>query len=335
MARIVRKNQSISDVIYNGENIVLIDQSRELRLNETNKEINYVTTAIVCDGHYLGVGSVNDYGAICYYAIWHDPWMTWKNYTKYFGIDVRVLACYLKKDRGNLDDCACELATFVHGHVREKVLLVGHSKGGIVMYSTGRKLASSEEKSNRKVTVMTVSTPFGGTPLGDKEEFLQLEKEHSKLVNKWYLKLYSGHQGDLDVSVGADYIRDAKGLPYNVNHMAFTSVIPVDDKKSVSISDWAIKKLDKWAHIKGDGIVSFDSQTHWPVIDDEKTVDENGIIRIKCHEREPDLHMVVMASHVTSLDTVLNDFGKYAASEFYFSMMKDFAQSEYVKKLIE
>ena len=334
MVRIVRKNQCIDNVVYSGENIVLVDQSQKLRLYNTKEEVKYVTTAIICDGHYLGVGTVDDNG-LCHYAIWHDPWMKWKDYTKYFGLEVRVLVCYLKKDRGNLQDCACELAAYVHSYVREKVLLIGHSKGGLMMYSAAYELATSKEEKDRKLTVMTVSAPFGGTVLGNKEQFLRLEKKHSKFVNRWYNRLYSGHLGDLDVSYGSEFIRDFKGLPNNSHHMAFASIIPIDADKSTSISDWAMKKLDKWANIQGDGIVSFDSQTMWPYSVDGDVAEEDGIIRIERHQRDPDLFMIVKGTHVNSLDIVLRDFGKYAATEFYFSMIKDFADSQYIKRLLE
>lgn len=312
----VRRNQWIDGVIYNGQHLLLMEEKEQPEEEKVRQ-----TTVFVCDGYHLKVGEISgsDYNLRC--VLGHDPFMQWHNYSQYFVPNLtRVVTCYLKAGRTSIEDAADELTQYILDQkIEGKIILIGHSKAGLMMYRVGTKL--NKKSPNKSVAVLTSSAPFGGTALATKRSFAECEKKHFAKFLTWiHGKICSEHQADFDIEPNSEFLNGLEPLPDNVNHIAFISTIYNLKRPCSGWRDHCLRRLDQWCTIGGDGIVSFKSQEKFPMNGNKK--------------RMPDMCLVISATHNNSLERMLSEFGKYALGEFFFSMLEDFRQSDELESII-
>lgn len=320
MRRKVKRNQWIANVLYNGDAILLIDGNEQKRYQEQKEENNNPpkTTVIICDGHYIEVGEMVDGNCIARCVMWHDPMMYWGEYHQYFNqAEVRVITCYLKTYRlsaknSGLEESAEELSNYIQKKLEGNILLIGHSKGGLMMYETGCIMPAT---SKRQLSVMTISAPFAGTIMSSKEVFRVAPKRHfSWLLNKIQEFLCSEHQGDFDIVPNSCFLNSLCELPEYVNHIAFVSFANVKGFTKKGFTDYLLKILDNLCYIEGDGIVSGQSQIAW--------------------KRKPDMCLIAFTTHDSSLRMVLEDFAKYAGKELFFSEVHEFQELKELENVL-
>lgn len=296
----VRKNQWIESVIYSDTNLLLVERKRPTETAQTG------TTVFICDGKYLQVGEVRDGSYIGRCVMWNEAGMYWNDYEKYFDLNkVRVVICYPKfcksgENQNGLEETAYDFAKYIsEQNVTGNVLLIGHGKGGLIMYKAATILPYA---ANRQVTVMTISTPFRGTPMADSNAFEHRYKRHfTKLINRFQSKYFQATQSNLDMAPRSEFLSYLDPLPKEVNHIAFTSTIDKEHCFVKKIKDKILVLIDEWCAIKGDGIMPFESQNYWP------------------GNRKPEVSLIIATTYASSMETVLKDFGEYAETELFFS----------------
>lgn len=181
----VRKNQWIEGVVFNGSSLLMTEQ-RGVNPQEDRDKLSQQTTVFVCDGFHLKVGVMPEEGCFGYCVKECDLKMRWKNFNQYFGEHmVRVITCYLKTNQ-NLNKAAEELAEYIiMQQIMGKILLVGFSQGGLVMYRAGTLVPLD---GRRKITVMTVAAPFAevrgeNSLFGEALEALPPDRKHISFIN--------------------------------------------------------------------------------------------------------------------------------------------------------
>lgn len=309
----VRRNQWIEGVIYNGSNILLMEERRK-PYAKPDKPMKPRITVFICDGNHLRVGEIREDTFVGRCVLEHDPMMRWGNYDRFFHDEtVRVITVYLKSNNDGLEAISKELLRYIaSADIEGKILLIGHSKGGIFLYKVGKKLAESNDKNN--VAVITVSAPFGGTVMASNKQFEKSPKLcFPKMMNWLHKKICSEHQDDLDVEVDSKFLKSIRPLPDYVNHIAFVSLI--SSKHSCqSIRDHLLKVVNHWCLIRGDGVVSCASQEKWPAFS------------------IPDMCFVISATHANAMKRVLSAVAQYAGGEFFFSELEAFRESPTAKE---
>ncbi len=264
----VKPGDRLCHPIYYGDDIIL-------DLVQEAKGIPKLTV-IISEGHYLGVKVENNS------IYWADPHMYQRNYANLFNENTRVISLYLKKGAGSLRYAAEDLADYLNFVCADNcpVLLIGHSKAGLLMYECAPHVT------NRKVFVMTISSPFGGTIMGSKAAFKASKKKLAWILNHVHASICSEHLGDLDIVPKSEFLLNLKPLPENVRHYAFVGVIGQKLKGSKNLVDIGLKMVDKLCALNGDGVVSKESQMSFP--------------------RKPDAIGYVNVSHNQSLMEVCN-----------------------------
>lgn len=315
MMKKVRKNQWIDAVIYNGNNLLLTEP-------EKNPEEAIVTTVFICEGRYLQVGEMVDVDSVGRCILWHEPLMWWNNYAEYFDMKrVRVINCYPKfsritENQSDIENVAYEISQYIlNQNIKGNVLLIGHSEGGLIMYEAGRNIPHSD---NRHVTILTISTPFGGSIMAlSHDDFANIPKKHPSFMN-WLHNKYCRYTAKSYVAPNSKFLKKLEPLPDEVNHISLMSYIE-KDKTYIKrrFIDRVLERVNTYCNIKGDGIVSLDSQACWP------------------KGREPEVCLVVFTTHASSLRFVLEDFGMRADSELFFSGIGELQEYEGLENFLE
>lgn len=251
----VRKNQWIEGVVFNGSSLLMTEQRGVNPQEDRDKLSQQTTTVFVCDGFHLKIGVMPEVGCFGYCVKECDPEMRWKNFNQYFGEHmVRVITCYLKTNQ-NLNKAAEELAEYIiMQQIMGKILLVGFSQGGLVMYRAGTLVPLAGK---RKITVMTVAAPFAEVRgknilFGEALEALPPDRNHISFINvsserkskKCLEKLFSRKQEEDDPIIPFE-IQDKVpkvGVIRREPDMCLLSYIPLDESL-----EHALKELGLYA----------------------------------------------------------------------------------------
>ena len=280
----VNTGDRIDNIIFIGDDIILIEEQRPLH-SESEEDVE--TTIIISDGHHLDVTVGMNEGEDV--VRWADPLMHWKDYTQYFPKNVRIINAYFKKYYGGLKNASEELAGYISDFLSGYIMLVGHSKSGLMMYDCAQVVEPSK---NRRLGVMTVSAPFAGTVMASRESFRKQPKKLASIMNYIHGAICSEHAGDLDILPESEFISNLKPLPEQIHHFGVINGFDGGLKGCSTWTDFGLRLVDSLCKIEGDGIVSIESQVSFP--------------------RTPNIPAFVTTSHDSAFEKALSEFGKYA-----------------------
>lgn len=233
MKKFVLKNEIIGEIVYKTENVVI------QRTQEGKKRKRCY---IIGNGHSLNVDSNN-------MITKHDPGM--HKFQPKISKEHTVYAFYFTFECSGLEKSSKEIAEFVNNLSEdyEQIFLVGHSKCGLCLYNASHYC-------KKGITLVTISTPFCGTVIADKET---VEKKlKSRILKKVYNKIFSDHNVDRDIIPNSQFIQNMQNPSYK-EHINITSSL-----KNVfsckDIMDLLLFVWDKIMQINGDGLVPLNSQ---------------------------------------------------------------------------
>ena len=233
MLKFVRKGERLKGVVQKTPNVVIQKIQQGTSRNRC---------FIIGSGYTLNVDEEDR-------VTWHDPAMIKHEY----GIleDITVYTFFYTYECKGLAEAAEEIATFVNTLFKkfDRIFLIGHSKCGLCMCKTTEYL-------NDLATLVTISTPFDGTIVADKDAVER--KVKSKTLMWMYRKIFSDHNVDKDIMPGSEFLKNLKD-PVCSEHINLMSKF--DDKKVYfSPIDQFLKLVDKVLNLGGDGVVPFSSQ---------------------------------------------------------------------------
>ena len=165
--------------------------------------------------------------------------------------DNAVYAFYFTFECSGLEESSREIAEFVNNlsEEYEQIFLVGHSKCGLCLYNASHYC-------EKDITLVTISTPFRGTIIADKEA---VEKKlKSRILKKVYNMIFSDHNVDRDIIPNSQFIQNMQNATYK-EHINITSSLK-NIFSCKDIMDLLLFIWDKIMQINGDGLVPLNSQ---------------------------------------------------------------------------
>lgn len=233
MKRFVLNDEIMGGIVYKTENVVI------QRIQEGKKRKRCY---IIGNGHSLNVDDNN-------VVTKHDPGM--HKFQPKTSKDNAVYAFYFTFECLGLEESSKDIAEFVNSlsEEYEQIFLVGHSKCGLCLYNASHYC-------EKGIILVTISTPFSGTIIADKET---VEKKLKiRILKKIYNMIFSDHNVDRDIIPNSQFIQNMREAIYK-EHINITSSL-----KNVcsckDIMDLLLFILDKILKINGDGIVPLNSQ---------------------------------------------------------------------------
>lgn len=233
MKKFVLNDEIMGGIVYKTENVVM------QRIQEGEKRKRCY---IIGNGHSLNV-DVNNV------VTKHDPGM--HKFEPKISKDNAVYAFYFTFECSGLEESSKEIAEFINNlsEEYEQIFLVGHSKCGLCLYNASYYC-------KKGITLVTISTPFDGTIIADKET---VEKKlKSRILKKVYNMIFSDHNVDRDIIPNSQFIQNMQDATYK-EHINITSSL-----KNVfsckDIMDLLLFIWDKIMRINGDGLVPLNSQ---------------------------------------------------------------------------
>lgn len=179
-------------------------------------------------------------------------------------IDYRILGF---KSSVNTKENFCKMLEEIERYIKEiykkykKVYVVGISKGGIINCLLYNKLMK-----NSNIKFINISTPYKGTIFADPEAVKKRLEERKipfrRSIYNTYFKIYDGNFPDQMIQQNSDILNEVKYNSKIINFVAkatFSSFLK--DLFSLNVESAFLYLIDKALRIKGDGIVSIDSQT--------------------------------------------------------------------------
>lgn len=179
----------------------------------------------------------------------HDPGM--HKFQPKISKDNAVYAFYFTFECSGLEESSKDIAEFVNSlsEEYEQIFLVGHSKCGLCLYNASHYC-------EKGITLVTISTPFSGTIIVDKET---VEKKLKiRILKKIYNMIFSDHNVDRDIIPNSQFIQNMQEAIYK-EHINITSSLK-NICSCKDIMDLLLFILDKILKINGDGIVPLNSQ---------------------------------------------------------------------------
>ncbi len=233
MKQFVLKNEIMDGIVYKTENVVI----QRIQEGEERKRCY-----IIGNGHSLSV-DVNNV------ITKHNPCM--HKFQPKISKETAVYAFYFTFECSGLEESSKEIAEFVNNlsEEYEQIFLVGHSKCGLCLYNASHYC-------EKGITLVTISTPFGGTIIANKET---IEKKLKfRILKKVYNMIFSDHNVDRDIIPNSQFIQNMQDATYK-EHINITSSL-----KNVfsckDIMDLLLFIWDKIMRINGDGLVPLNSQ---------------------------------------------------------------------------
>lgn len=232
MKKFVLKNETMDGIVYKTENVVI----QQIQNGKQRKRCY-----IIGNGHSLNVDANN-------VVTWHDPGMC--KFQPKISDDNTVYAFYFTFECSGLEESSKEIAKFVNNlsAVYEQIFLIGHSKCGLCLYNASYYC--------KNITLVTISTPFGGTIVADKKTVER--KLKSRTLKKVYNMIFSDHNVDKDIIPNSQFIQNMNDAAYK-EHINITSSLE-NIFSCKDIMDLLLFVWDKIMQINGDGLVPLDSQ---------------------------------------------------------------------------
>lgn len=220
----------LKNVLYKSNNIII------QQVQEGNRNL-----VVLGSGYSLSIDEQNK-------IVNHDPFMILPN-TEFQ--EETVMSIFYPLESKGLEDAGKELSYFINSVMPDydSMTLIGHSKCGVCFANMAKWIEC------KNVNVVTISAPFQGTPIADKE--LMFERL-TWFEERIYTLIFSNHNVDKDIIPNSNFLQNAdySGLQ-NCTHINIVSKCP---KKSGSPLDMILKYLDEKGKINGDGIVPEISQ---------------------------------------------------------------------------
>lgn len=225
----VKKGEILNNVVYKSENLIITKE------REGKGEL-----VILGTGYSLSIDENN--------RITHcDPFMKWPDLSV-FRDDTTVLSIYFPFEAKGLKYAGKELCEFANSLPEGKNFIL-HSKCGVCIALTCGML-------NERANIVTISTPFRGTIIADQKVVFQ---RLNWIERKIYKMIFNNHKVDRDITPSSKIIKKANysGLKRH-KHINVISICPNDSKRLI---DKLLCYVNIILSIKGDGIVSVESQT--------------------------------------------------------------------------
>lgn len=235
----VIKGEKTGEILYRSDNLIL-------QIQEEREEAQNVV--ILGEGYSK---SVDDDGRV----VECDPFML-KPDKKLFGQETQVIYVYFpfdtEKQLERLATAGMELANYINElriYNDDDIIAIGHSKCGVCFANMAQWLT-------RKITIVTISSPFKGTIVADKE----LCRAKTNSIEFWvYDKIFSDHQVDKDIIPDSYFLQNVRydGLSTQ-NHINIVSSI---EQNPNNLVDCVLAYIKKKYLPESDGVVSVESQT--------------------------------------------------------------------------
>ena len=227
----IKNGELYENIAYKGKNVVV----------EVLQEGDNPSDVVICSsGYNFELDEKNR-------VIKHDPLM-FKPDNPFKDRNVKVLNMYFTFNATGLEDAAKEMAEYINNNLQDyRVTLIGHSKSGVCFVATTKWL-------KEKVNIITISAPFNGTILADKENF---SKRLGTIGRFLYNQIFSNHKVDQDIAPHSKFLAN---LDYNClkshNYVNIISKVEI----TANPIDILLYVLNTCQNINGDGIVSRQSQ---------------------------------------------------------------------------
>lgn len=262
----VKNGELYENIAYKGKNVVI----------EVLQEGDNPTEVIICSSGYNFELDENNR------VQKHDPLM-FKPNNPFKDKNVKVLNMYYTFSATGLEDAAREVAEYINSSLKSyDVTLIGHSKSGLCFVKATNWI-------EERVRIITISAPFKGTILADKEAF---SKRLGTIGKFLYDKIFSNHKVDQDIAPNSKFLNDLE-YHYLKKHDYVNIVSEVG--LSFNPIDFVLYLLDTLQNINGDGIVSSHSQ--------ELSLELLGYPNIQYSKQMQYVERLhIYASHATSMD---------------------------------
>lgn len=235
MKRLIRNGCHLQGVVYRTKNVVI----QKIQEGEKNDKCYVIGNGHSLNVAYDGLVYKHDHGMYEFYINVN------KNYTVY--------AFYFTFEASSLRAASVDIASFIDdlqcNYAYSDIILAGHSKCGICA-------AMATETCKTKVNLVTISTPFSGTIITDKDALEHMSK--FKLFMPVYRRRFSNHNVDKDIAPSA---RITQGVP-KPKCKKYLNIISEFSKITdcKDLIDLFLFFLDWRMQIHGDGIVPVYSQ---------------------------------------------------------------------------
>ena len=191
--------------------------------------------------------------------------LSMKNFSSYKmkGTDV-LLISYIKR-KFNINKLAKEIKKIVikMSYKYKKIILVGKSKGGVVLQYLLKKL---DERYYKKAVAITV--PYEGTIFANPKEMQRVLKRKGRIgriLFKNYIKIYDGGKPDIMIRKDSKELQEInKNIKFNKKFENFILKCNLNnliiDLLRFDFESSFLFILDKYLGVNGDGIVAMRSQ---------------------------------------------------------------------------
>lgn len=227
----VTKGERFNNLNYKSENVII----------QTAKEGGKKNLVILGSGFSL---SIDEYGNV----INHDPFMILPS-MKQFSDNTTVMSIFYPFESKGLEEAGIDLSNFINLNLNEyeNVTLIGHSKCGVCFANLSKWI-------KRDINVVTISTPYTGTPVANGEEFA---KYLNSIEEEVYVKIFSDHNVDKDLVTDSNFMKNADYSGLNkCKHINIVSTCP---ENSLNPIDMFLIYMDTKG-VYGDGIAPKKSQ---------------------------------------------------------------------------
>lgn len=233
MKQFVFNDEIMERIVYKTKNIVI----QKIQKGKKRKRCY-----IIGNGHSLEVDANN-------VVTKHDPGM--HKFKAEISEDNTVYAFYFTFECLGLESSSKEIAEFVNNLLEEyeEIFFVGHSKCGLCLYNASHYC-------KKDIILVTISTPFCGTIIADKENVEKRLK--SRILKKVYNMIFSDHNVDRDIIPNSYFIQNMQSAKYK-EHINITSSLE-NMFSCKDIMDLLLFMWDKIMQINGDGLVPINSQ---------------------------------------------------------------------------